>query len=80
MPDLDIQSVRRVDCDLRSTVGELRAALSDSRIPDDAKVIFIDLSHVADGAATYTMDDFMADRPVFEHYNSINLVIEWEEA
>lgn len=74
----EIESVKRARLEPHASVGALRRALADERIPDEASIIYAEMSHYHASDDDYTVADFEAGMPPTETVFTVEFVIEWE--
>lgn len=74
---LDIEHVARVEVETVNTVGELRAKLADSRIPDYALIMDATVGCMDVPLEDYTPEDLVAGVTPTEHREIVALSIEW---
>lgn len=77
--DIEIEHVARAEVTATATVGDLRTALNDARLPDAAEVVWAEISHVDVPADNdYTLESLTSGVPLSEHRHVVTLNLEWE--
>ena len=77
---IDIESIKRaVITTPGTTVGDLRAALEDARIPDAAEVMDVTFGCEHVERQDYCFADFAAGTPLVDHTTHMTVLLEWED-
>jgi hypothetical protein len=76
--DLEIEHVARTEIETANTVGDLRRALEDVRIPDAALIMDATTGCMDVPLDDYTPEDLVAGVTPTEHREIVVLSIEWD--